>query len=899
MGRCNFCGIFCDDGEEYCKTCKAKQNVLNKRHQFIHAIYFPKVREKPDDPSVLLEYGEKLVGINALIDAVEQFDSVLSLDSVNESAIAHLVRIYGKWGEEDVIEEKFDFHRRGSDKLPESYVSLAIVRREQGKINEAINLLEEGRVVFPDDEQISKALNSFRQTAPKPRKTNNIKVEVEKITEPATPEQIAIMAGTYMGSGELESAFSWYERLLEKKNDHPQALLYTSLNKILTESPDIGNPQSIEAELSKIEKTALKSDDMNVLKACRIMLDVAIEPSATVNLDEILGLLGSDALLEPVRENLVLLFTKKIFQFAAADKTLSNLVKLQSAIIDLKELVDTPHVRKKAAQLVEKVGDTYAATGDTGSASDEYDLALQLDPSNKGLQLKKKSLDKKIKMPLISRPSINLPIKDSLQSVMKRPVLFGLPVVIFLALIGLYYIFGYGYVEIQTNIPAQVRIFKGDNLVFKQMGKKSAKSKRLGPWTYTVVVLKPGFRKIREDVRIGFGGKTHKFMYELKPLTGKFKIDTKPSGAEVRIDGKLLGKTPFFSKEILAKKQKLTIALEGYNSYEPTVEIKPEKQIDLGVVSFAGQLKIDSNPSEARVFIDDRDVGFTPLVAKGVAAKEVSIWIIKDGLAQYKGVIDVFPMKLTDAGVIKLEEVGSLALDSDPSGANVYINDELAGRTPFSLPNAIPGKIRIRLEYEGLLDYNSEFTVKGSSKLNIGTIKLKGVLVVQTIPKGADVYLDGEPVGVTSLKSGILKIEDVPARAYELTVSKGRCSYTKGITIEIGKDTKSGWIHLCYEIIDHETLTIYPDKQWHSAAIFPEKNDYIEISPLGTCSIQSVFMRVGKTGNQVRLEETAGAYGNYVGFITHHIMRNPENQKVMLKNVGTSACKIRIRILRK
>src|SRR5262245_35045729 len=63
--------------------------------------------------------------------------------------------------------------------------------------------------------------------------------------------------------------------------------------------------------------------------------------------------------------------------------------------------------------------------------------------------------------------------------------------------------------------------------------------------------------------------------------------------------------------------------------------------------------------------------------------------------------------------------VGSLLVDSDPTGATVYINGRLAGQTPLTLPAVAAGVHRIRLVRLGFLEHSRLVTVKAGGRATL------------------------------------------------------------------------------------------------------------------------------------------------------------------------------------
>ena len=100
----------------------------------------------------------------------------------------------------------------------------------------------------------------------------------------------------------------------------------------------------------------------------------------------------------------------------------------------------------------------------------------------------------------------------------------------------------------------------------------------------------------------------------------------------------------------------------------------------------------------------------------------------------------------------------SLAVESVPTGASVWINGTLAGTTPFSSPNIEYGMNVVMIhksEYSIFLD---TVIIRFGSHATINArLSKPGALQVKSTPPGAKVYLDDELLGETPLEKGELR----------------------------------------------------------------------------------------------------------------------------------------------
>jgi hypothetical protein len=111
---------------------------------------------------------------------------------------------------------------------------------------------------------------------------------------------------------------------------------------------------------------------------------------------------------------------------------------------------------------------------------------------------------------------------------------------------------------------------------------------------------------------------------------GKLLVKSTPSGAQVRVDGRVRGKTPLILHDLPLKVVRVTVEHGGFHAEEQRVALsaaKPTVTVDAKLTPLAppvpvvttGSLLIESRPAGARVFLDGRDLGTTPVSVPEVA----------------------------------------------------------------------------------------------------------------------------------------------------------------------------------------------------------------------------------------------------------------------------------------
>jgi serine/threonine-protein kinase len=141
--------------------------------------------------------------------------------------------------------------------------------------------------------------------------------------------------------------------------------------------------------------------------------------------------------------------------------------------------------------------------------------------------------------------------------------------------------------------------------------------------------------------------------------SGRLLIRSTPEGASVSVDGRDYGKTPATVRELAHGPHQVRVTRDGYGVQERRVVIsssRPAQSVNVAMVRTpapspsrsaaeasappagtpttgraTGALAVDSRPTGARVFLDGKPVGTTPLMVPSVAAGDHAIRLELDG----------------------------------------------------------------------------------------------------------------------------------------------------------------------------------------------------------------------------------------------------------------------------
>lgn len=269
--------------------------------------------------------------------------------------------------------------------------------------------------------------------------------------------------------------------------------------------------------------------------------------------------------------------------------------------------------------------------------------------------------------------------------------------------------------------------------------------------------------------------------YHFFDREGELEVISSPAGAAVYIDNKFIGQTPL-QEERAGGTYDLKVLLEGYQTYarKITVDKKAPVVVRAKLSREYGVLRINSNPSNATVFIDSKRQGqLTPLELK-VPLGKYHVRVIKDHFYSFEEEVLVEQNAPITVEADMVRQVGRLILETIPSGVKAYIGNDLLGTTPLTQDKPV-GKYVITLKKPGFRDKVLEASVAPDESLEISIemAERSGSLKVTTNPPGAEVHINDAYQGESPLR-----VEKKP-EVYQLLIKKnGYREVSEEIVIE-------------------------------------------------------------------------------------------------------------------
>jgi len=134
-----------------------------------------------------------------------------------------------------------------------------------------------------------------------------------------------------------------------------------------------------------------------------------------------------------------------------------------------------------------------------------------------------------------------------------------------------------------------------------------------------------------------------------KPARGSVLIRSSPADADVMMNGRARGKTPLTVRDLELGSYNIRVARDGYVTQERTLQLTARRPTASTTFSLRedktagrpGGVSVRSRPTGARVFVNERLVGSTPLAIPGLPAGPATVRIEMEGYRTWTTTVQV------------------------------------------------------------------------------------------------------------------------------------------------------------------------------------------------------------------------------------------------------------------
>jgi len=290
--------------------------------------------------------------------------------------------------------------------------------------------------------------------------------------------------------------------------------------------------------------------------------------------------------------------------------------------------------------------------------------------------------------------------------------------------------------------------------------------------------------------------------------TGTLVVETDVAGAVVYVDNKKMGNTPF--RAVLDEgRHSLRVSAQNFDPWVSRIRIEEGKTNTQKVELFegGGTVEFVVDPANAEVFIDGQAAGTAPIRLTDLPLG-THRYVISAPL--HEGATGEFVFR-QGANLLIVEELetsaGKWEVRSTPSGADVYIDDELVGQTPLSATDISNDLHRVRVSKEGYGSVFREVDTQSGERGELTVNLPKGGAEVRVLTRNEDalVRINGNLVGsgkklTLALQRGVynLQVEAPgmkPAKARLSAPRRGAVIYKAHLVSEDASGSSSLAVH--------------------------------------------------------------------------------------------------------
>lgn len=270
------------------------------------------------------------------------------------------------------------------------------------------------------------------------------------------------------------------------------------------------------------------------------------------------------------------------------------------------------------------------------------------------------------------------------------------------------------------------------------------------PGAYVLVAASHGFETARKSVRVE-NKSGQRLEVALVKLPGKVKFDTGGVAAVASVDGVALGALPG-EYTVAAGAHRLLVSAPRHQDLQTEIDVEgggAEQDVKLALKPAFAAVTVESKPAGARVAVNGREVGVTPLTTE-LYAGSYTVSLAAEGFRTWESAIQVqadVPQKI---GPVQMGlPDGKLTLRSSPAQADVAVAGRYRGRTPLEIDLAPGVEHDIVIQRAGYEPAQRRVPIKPSERLAL-EVTLKPVLGEVTVrgePSDAVLYVAGQARG--------------------------------------------------------------------------------------------------------------------------------------------------------
>lgn len=236
-------------------------------------------------------------------------------------------------------------------------------------------------------------------------------------------------------------------------------------------------------------------------------------------------------------------------------------------------------------------------------------------------------------------------------------------------------------------------------------------------------------------------------------IPGIIIVDSNPTGAEVFLNGQKVGVTPYQAINYEGDYQ-ITLKKDLYYSVDKSFNLKATETLTLPVETLKpkyGTISINSNPIGAKINLNGKKIGVTPLKKRRVKSGSYQLEL---ELKDYQLSTKQFDIQDGDVEVLNEElkpNFAKVTISSSPQ-AKLFIDDTYVGNTPYVSDKVLAGSYNLRVEKELWLSSSETINVIADIPLSKELVLTKNFGTIKVTALGSEIYVNSEMSGVDEIE---------------------------------------------------------------------------------------------------------------------------------------------------
>jgi PEGA domain. len=285
--------------------------------------------------------------------------------------------------------------------------------------------------------------------------------------------------------------------------------------------------------------------------------------------------------------------------------------------------------------------------------------------------------------------------------------------------------------------------------------------------THAIEVRMDGYDIWKENVDIE-PGTENSITATLQLKTGSLNINSKPSGGTIFIDGEQIGTTPGNLKRLKLGTHQVEVKMTGHENWSANVEVSADKEHQITAVlqQLTGSFNIKSEPANATIIVDGKEVGDTPAVIAALVPGNHLVEIRMEGYGNWSESVEIRADKEYQMIAVLKQLTGSLNIKSEPTNATIFVDGNEVGNTPAGIAALVPGNHFVEIRMEGYRNWGESVEIRADKEYQMTAVlkQLTGSLDIKSEPANATIFIDGNevgntPAGIAALETGKYFVE--------------------------------------------------------------------------------------------------------------------------------------------